>query len=234
MAPEARVVLLAVADQGARGRGGVGPAREERDVGDALLLVDDQVHHEAQVFGLGLARAGPRGRAGSARRSSCGRACRRSASRGRRGRRAGRGRPRGWKRSPAVDLHGATHRGVLEAVGDLDAGLTRGHGSACCGPGCGSRRTRTAARRGRSCRRRARGASSGAKARPSAAVTDMRAGVSRPSRTLDHHREGAHGPQGRRSRISTWRASAPGTSIVHSDVLPLLVRDVRDAACRRG
>ena len=54
VAPPARVVLLVVLDQRRRGGDRVEGRGEPRDVRDALLLVDDQVLDDVQVFGLGL------------------------------------------------------------------------------------------------------------------------------------------------------------------------------------
>ena len=91
------------------------PAAKQRDVGDALLLVDDQVLDDVQVLGLGLRAQVRRVVAVVRRRSSCGRAGRRSTSRARAGpsrrsRREARASPSRPPRPSTV----AAHRRVLE------------------------------------------------------------------------------------------------------------------------
>ena len=111
VAPVARVVLLAVEDLRVRRGGGIGPAREVLQVGDALLLVHDQVEDQVQVFGFRLAPQALGARRGSGRRSSCGRACPRCATRGRAGRRSARGPARrSWSRPPSPPPRGAAAR----------------------------------------------------------------------------------------------------------------------------
>ena len=75
--PEARVVLLAVHEQEARRGDGVGPAAPGVDVGDALLLVDDEVLEDVQALPPVPAARGARASCGRPRRSSCARGGRR-------------------------------------------------------------------------------------------------------------------------------------------------------------
>ena len=63
VAPPAGVVLLVVVEQDVGVDSGIGPARNIGDVGYPLLLVDDQVFDDVEVFRLRLKAEG----AGSAR-----------------------------------------------------------------------------------------------------------------------------------------------------------------------
>ena len=87
--PEAGVELLAVHEQEPRAGNGIGRGAERVDVGDALLLVDDQVLDQVEALPPGPGRRGERACCGSARRSSCGRGGRRPTSPGPAGRPVG-------------------------------------------------------------------------------------------------------------------------------------------------
>ena len=54
MPPRAGVKLLPVQDEQTIGGGGIGVGAEACDIGKALLLVDDQVVHDIEVFRLCL------------------------------------------------------------------------------------------------------------------------------------------------------------------------------------
>src|SRR5207247_2415541 len=147
VAPEGRVELLVVADERLRVGGGIEAAREVGEVGDALLLVDDQALDHLHVLGFGLEPQGGRGRAVD----------------------------------PAVvhvDVQVAAHVAPGPQVGE-------------------------------------------AMERPSAPVTETRAGVARPEpASVTSIRNRPTGPRYARSRISTFRRSPPGKLRIQSDVFP--------------